>query len=439
MQHSLEDLKKGRLMGARRVKISEGLTDVPREIFDLAETLEILDLGNNHISALPDDFARLSNLKILFLSNNDFTVFPDVLANCPSLTMIGFKANKIAQLPERALPKQTRWLILTDNKLTHLPDSLGELASLQKLMLAGNELRSLPASLAKCRALELVRISANQLSEVPDSVLGLPNLAWFAYSGNPFCVPFPENSALPEAGFEDVSRGEILGAGASGVINQAKWVNAPKAIENPDMPIAVKTFKGAVTSDGYPRDELAASLAAGSHDGLISIIAKITSGAQAGLAMELIDPRFANLGQPPNFETCTRDVFSETLSFNAAQILNMAQNLSRIMVHLRARNICHGDLYAHNILVNEDGDILLGDFGAASHYAALNSKQAAALESIEVRAFGCFLEDILGLIKPSDNALDSISRLKDLSQDCLQSNLANRPNFVDIQKRLCDL
>ncbi len=439
MRHSLEDLKSGRLNGFRHVKISEGLTEVPRDIFKLANTLEILDLSGNNIRALPADFARLSKLQILFLSQNDFTIFPKELAECASLTMIGFKANKMTSVPENALPKQTRWLILTDNKLTRLPASIKDLANLQKLMLAGNELQSLPSSIAQCHALELIRISANQLTEFPDMLLGLPKLAWLAFSGNPFCVAFPDNTSLPDVSFEDISRGEILGAGASGIITQAQWISAPQTIENSKSPIAVKTFKGAVTSDGYPLDELAASLAAGEHHGLIPILAKITSGPQTGLAMRLIDPSFINLGQPPSFETCTRDVFPENLTLKASQALIISQRLSSIMVHLRARDICHGDLYPHNILINEESATLLGDFGAASHYASLNSAQAIKLEAIEVRAFGCFLDDILGIIKSEDRSLVFISALEKMSHECLQACTNKRPNFVQIHDRLSEI
>jgi len=303
-------------------------------------------------------------------------------------------------------------------------------------MLAGNKLQDLPPSIARCGALELIRISANQLRVFPDVVLGLPKLAWIAFSGNPFCLAFPENASLPKASFEDVSCGKILGAGASGIITQAGWRHPPTEIENPQNPIAVKTFKGDVTSDGYPRDELAASLAAEAHAGLIPILAKLSSSGQTGLVMDLVDPSFTNLGEPPNFETCTRDVFSHDLSLSADHILSMAQSLSRTVVHLRGRNICHGDLYAHNILVNAEGDLLLGDFGAASHYGSLSAVQASALEAIEVRAFGCFLEDILGLIKPETRAASFIPALENLAEACLQTNAAERPRFEDIQARL---
>ena len=75
------------------------MTEFPRAIFDLADTLEVLDLTGNALSALPDDLPRLHRLRILFASGNRFTAFPDVLGACGQLDMIGFKANRIQTVP----------------------------------------------------------------------------------------------------------------------------------------------------------------------------------------------------------------------------------------------------------------------------------------------------------------------------------------------------
>lgn len=119
MPHSQSEqllkLRAGQLSGAKRLDLSCGLTALPTEIFDLADSLEVLNLSGNALSSLPDDFARLKKLKILFCSNNQFTEVPEVLGQCESLSMIGFKANKISRLPEQSLPKNLQWLILTDN------------------------------------------------------------------------------------------------------------------------------------------------------------------------------------------------------------------------------------------------------------------------------------------------------------------------------------
>ena len=107
------------------------------------------------------------------------------LKECINLTMIGFKSNKIAYFPEDALPLATQWLILTDNHIEHLPDSIGILKQLQKCMLAGNRIASLPDTMAACKNLELLRLSANQLQEIPSWLFALPKLSWFACAGNP--------------------------------------------------------------------------------------------------------------------------------------------------------------------------------------------------------------------------------------------------------------
>src|SRR5512140_2455496 len=123
--NTLEKLLNGELAGCTRLNLSCGLREFPREIFDLADTLEILDLSGNELSSLPDDLPRLHKLRILFCSNNLFTELPEVLGRCPHLSMVGFKANRISRVSAAALPPVLRWLILTDNWIVELPDELG--------------------------------------------------------------------------------------------------------------------------------------------------------------------------------------------------------------------------------------------------------------------------------------------------------------------------
>ena len=184
--HTLSQLRSGELIGTQRLTLSENLTSFPLEILSLSDSLEILDLSNNQLTSLPKEFAKLKKLKIIFASNNCFETLPEVLGQCDNLEMVGFKSNNINQVPRNSLPTKLRWLILTDNRIEVLPDSLGERPRLQKLALAGNRLTSLPSTLSQLRNLELVRISANNLIECPDQLLRLPKLAWLAFAGNPF-------------------------------------------------------------------------------------------------------------------------------------------------------------------------------------------------------------------------------------------------------------
>ncbi|MDU0368894.1 leucine-rich repeat-containing protein kinase family protein [Hymenobacter endophyticus] len=430
--HTLQQLRAGELAGATRLDLREGLSEFPREIFELADTLEILNLSGNALRALPADLPRLRKLRILFCSENQFTEVPSVLGQCPELSMVGFKANQIHTLPGEALPPRLRWLILTDNQLTALPAEIGRCRELQKLMLAGNQLRELPPELGQCHQLELLRLAANQLTALPGWLLRLPRLSWLAYAGNPFAVAFEEAalalSPIREISWDEIELQHVLGEGASGIISQATWQTTP---------VAVKLFKGAVTSDGLPHSEMVACIRAGTHPHLIPVLGKVVrhpTNAE-GLVLELISPEFGNLAGPPSFSTCTRDVYGADTTFSLATVVRITQGIAAATAHLHSRGILHGDLYAHNILVAADGGSLLGDFGAAGFFNPASSA-AAMLQRLEVRAFGCLLEELLDLCSEATPDNPTAQYLRGWQQHCLLPLPEARPLFSDINQAL---
>ncbi|MGY3090221.1 hypothetical protein ACVWYF_003276 [Hymenobacter sp. UYAg731] len=439
--HTLAQLRAGQLHGLKRLDLAAGLTEFPREIFALADTLVVLNLTGNALSALPDDLGRLHKLEVLFCSDNQFTEVPAVLGQCPQLSMVGFKANQIRTLPAAALTPALRWLILTDNQLEELPAEIGSCQQLQKLMLAGNQLRELPATLAHCTNLELLRIAANQLTELPQWLPALPRLAWLAYAGNPF-------SAAAEARVEARQRigpiawaaltvEEKLGEGASGVIYRAR--RAQPNVE--DTEVAVKLFKGAVTSDGLPHCEMLACIEAGAHPNLIAVEGKVSGhpAGTEGLVLELIDEAFGNLAGPPSLATCTRDVYRPGTSFSLETALAIASGIAAAAGHLHTKGIMHGDLYAHNILTTIEGNALLGDFGAASFFDVEDAEWAMALQRLEVRAFGGLLEELLTHCDEADKAPAAVAALWELQRRCVQAEGAARPLFAEIEQVLAKM
>lgn len=379
------------------------------EILSLADSLEILDLSNNQLTSLPNELKQLQHLKIFFASNNHFETVPEVLGQCLNLEMVGFKSNKINHVPETALPAKLRWLILTDNQISTLPDSLGERPRLQKLALAGNRLTHLPQTLAQSTNLELVRISANQLVECPDQLLSLPKLAWFAFSGNPFSQSDVSIQSVPDMPSSSYTLQQVLGQGASGVISKAQW--------NQDQPlfpdeIAVKVFKGEVTSDGYPKDELHACLKVGHHPNLVKSLAQVNEKGYLALIMSLIPPHYTNLGLPPCFQSCTRDTFPLGFTLSIEKIEKIVAQMEDVFAHLHANQVCHGDLYAHNALFNDEANLIVGDFGAATMYHMLNEKQQAKIKQIEQRALHHFIDDLLSICKEEDRSGKGFNRLK---------------------------
>lgn len=436
---TLAQLRAGQLQGCKRLQLVEELTEFPREIFDLADSLEILDLSNNQLSTLPEDLQRLTHLKIIFASHNCFECLPEALGRCANLEMIGFKGNKIKTVTAAALPPQTRWLILTDNQIEALPAAIGGLQRLQKLALAGNRLTALPESMANCRNLELVRLSANQLQALPAWLLRLPKLTWLAFAGNPFSHtlvdPHADVATVANVTLNDIKLAQRLGEGASGVIYRGAWLNQTMVAATGSSQVAVKLFKGDVTSDGYPADELDCCLTTGDHPFLIKVVAHISQKDQLGLVMELIPPGFSNLGLPPSLATCTRDTFHADSQFRPEEVAKIASQLADVMAHMHAKQVSHGDVYAHNIMVDAHMNLLFGDFGAASNLSNLSQAERSAMEAIEVRALGCLIEDLLAYVDASANP-ECFAKLATLKNDCMSMDWEHRPRFMAVKKAL---
>lgn len=430
--NTLAQLKAGQLAGITRLDLSCGLTEFPQEIFELADSLEILNLSGNALSSLPDDLHRLPHLRVLFCSDNAFTELPECLGQCAKLSMIGFKANKISRVPAAALPPLLRWLILTDNCISQLPNELGERPLLQKLMLAGNRLAHLPESLAQCQNLELLRIASNHLTQLPHWLLTMPSLTWLAYAGNPveMAVDVATDDATPNIPWSELELGDVLGEGASGIIRKARWTSQA-------LPVAVKLYKGTITSDGSPLHEMQACIAAGLHPNLIKVEGRVVGPPddQAALVMDLIDPSYRNLAALPSLASCTRDIYEHGTRFSIEVALRIARGIASVAAHLHRHGITHGDLYGHNILWNAAGDCLLGDFGAASFHATVDTLETRALQRIEVRAFGVLLGELLERV---DAGFD-IKPLEALQKSCCQPEVLARPSFEEIQAQLQSL
>jgi hypothetical protein len=77
-------------------------------------------------------------------------------------------------------------------------------------------------------------------------------------------------------------------------------------------------------------------------------------------------------------------------------------------------------------------------FGAATLYDTIDAETAAALERIEVSAFGYLLDDLLQLC-PEINTDKTIIQLKNLRDKCLAPNVLLRPGFKYLHEALVGL
>eukprot|EP00981_Chlorochromonas_danica_P006107 scaffold1287_cov253-Ochromonas_danica.AAC.20 len=424
LERLLEDIKDGK--NPTHVDLSnEGLSEFPTELFTIAKSIEVLNLGGNHLSHLPEEILQFTELKILFFGQNDFSHIPSQLGQLPKLRMLSFKANHVQTVSESCLSTNLEWLILTDNNISELPQSIGKLVKLRKLLLAGNQLSSLPESMKNCRELELVRLSSNRLSVLPPWLLRLPKLSWIAFAGNQINYsPRPSDLRVPSIRWQDLEIQNKLGEGAS----------------------ALKEFKGEVTSDGLAEDEILVSENVGNHPTFIKVLGRVVDhpAGLPGLLLPLLPlDRFSILGGPPSFQSITRDTFNpDHPNYPLSYVIDVLTSVAAGCEHLRSLSVMHGDLYAHNILTtsplasSSPTEALLTDFGASSFYP-VDEEQQQYLERVEVRAFGCLMEDLLTrLQKESSRDQKTEDELKELMQKCLDEDVLKRPTFEILNRAL---
>jgi serine/threonine protein kinase len=164
--------------------------------------------------------------------------------------------------------------------------------------------------------------------------------------------------------------------------------------------------------------------------------------------MPLIPPAHINLAGPPSLQSCTRDVYPSGFRLSTALALNIACDVTDALAHLHQRGVMHGDLYAHNILIDPvHGQARLGDFGAATRLPAQPSDVGRGLLALEVRALGCLLEELGATAKtnssPAANhqshaqaADPAIQTMLGLAAACLSERPPERPGVAEVAEAL---
>jgi len=109
------------------------------------------------------------------------------------ITGIGLYKCGLSTLPESiGNLSSLQTLFLNGNQLTTLPESIGNLSSLQTLVLNGNQLTTLPESITRLTSLQSLDLSINKFTTLPESISKLESLIELVLSGNNL-------STLPES------------------------------------------------------------------------------------------------------------------------------------------------------------------------------------------------------------------------------------------------
>lgn len=162
-----------------------GLRSIPTEIQEMPN-LQKLELWNNKITSIPDDFFRsLTALERLNLGRNRFQSIPSEIEELTSLTILELQENAIDFVPPGiGNLKGLISLDLSENRISSLPGTVEQLTALKTLCLDGNLFHTFPAVICHLTALDELVLGSNNFSSVPEGIKKLTALELCSLSDN---------------------------------------------------------------------------------------------------------------------------------------------------------------------------------------------------------------------------------------------------------------
>ncbi|KAL4239132.1 Leucine-rich repeat-containing protein 57 [Mactra antiquata] len=139
-----------------------------KQHLETAEKTGTLQLCDSGLKEFPDNLQKLSkNLRTLDFSNNKITHIPHSIGSFQFLKTINLNNNKIDTLPsEIGSLKKLETLSLENNLLRQLPPTFTSLSHLRTINLGGNGFRVFPEQLCDLKNLDAIDLSRNKIVEI---------------------------------------------------------------------------------------------------------------------------------------------------------------------------------------------------------------------------------------------------------------------------------
>lgn len=180
--------------GLDRLDISvKNLREIPMYLYDNNDAQMKLsyvvtaDMSHNVLDHLPDEkfLYWLTETRKLKLSQNRLKHLPEELGDLGKVEILELESNRLEILPMSfGQLRSLQRLDISNNQLRSLPDNIGLCAALKYLNVHSNLLNSLPSSLGDCFQLEYLDCSRNEIRELPEDMEHLVSLTHLDLSSN---------------------------------------------------------------------------------------------------------------------------------------------------------------------------------------------------------------------------------------------------------------
>ena len=141
----------------------------PQELLTYGRNIEQIYYKENDLQEIPEDFAlKLPKLSQLYLYGNKLTSLPNSIGQLANLQILDLAHNNLVELPESIGDlKSLNTLDISHNKIQALPESIGKLHELIALIAVKNQLSNLPKSIRNLINLQSLHLNGNMLKSIP--------------------------------------------------------------------------------------------------------------------------------------------------------------------------------------------------------------------------------------------------------------------------------
>lgn len=143
------------------------LSSTQKKFLNQFSFLLLADLSRNRFCELPEDVTSFAFLERLLLYHNAIRSIPESVRGLHSLTYLDLRSNQLTILPREICLLPLQIFLISNNRLTTLPDELGRMSDLTELDAGCNQLTHLPARLSELTNLRSLCVRSNQLVYLP--------------------------------------------------------------------------------------------------------------------------------------------------------------------------------------------------------------------------------------------------------------------------------
>ncbi|KAL1916327.1 uncharacterized protein VTP21DRAFT_5944 [Calcarisporiella thermophila] len=174
---------------------SRNLPTIPIFLYKHAKEIFTLNMSKNYGLEIPMDFAQMcTSLRELLLSHNDMRHIPSSLQHIETLTHLDLSNNRLRDVELGRLDalRELTNLWLYNNRLETIPSGFERLEQLCYLNLSNNYFSTFPLVITKIVTLEQLDISFNKLTQIPEEIGRLASLRRLLLVGNQISGSLPK-------------------------------------------------------------------------------------------------------------------------------------------------------------------------------------------------------------------------------------------------------